>query len=436
MNAHLTRLALFLAVALAVALPATALAAEQQPAPQTEEGFVTLFDGKTLDGWDGDPRLWSVVDGAIRGQTTKENPARGNTFCVWRDGKLKNFVLKLKFRIENGNSGVQYRSQESPKWRVGGYQAEVENNPGKVGFLYHERGRGWMVNVGDFMVVERDQSDKVLKNVVGKVSDVEALKKAEYYKMKGWNEYTIVARGNHLIHYLNGYPMIEMIDNDPKGRALEGILALQIHAGPPMVVEFKDIRVKHLKANYGEAVRLFDGENLDGWAPSSDAQKDAWSVNDGVLSCSGRPAGYLRTKADYTSYVLRLQLRHLKRGNGGVLLRMVGEDKVWPRSIEAQGASGSIGDILTIDQFPLKAPPERTRGRYTAKAHPSNEKPLGQWNEYELTLDGGDLELKVNELVQNTATDCLETPGKICLQSEGTLMEFRNIVLIPIVKGE
>lgn len=436
MSRQVRRFGWFFAVVLVAAAAASTSFAADQPAQPKEAGFETIFDGHSLDGWDGDPRLWSVVDGAIRGKTTEENPARGNTFCVWRGGKLKNFVLKLKFRIENGNSGVQYRSQESPKWRVGGYQAEVDNSLGHVGFLYHERGRGSLVNVGDFVVLRRDEDGKVLKNAVGKVADVEALKKAGYCRLKDWNEYTIVARGNHLLHYLNGYPMIEMIDNDPKGRAMEGILALQIHAGPPMVVEFKDIRLKHLKANYGEAVRLFDGEDLDGWAPSSDAQKDAWSVKDGVLSCSGRPVGYLRTKADYTSYVLRLQLRHLKRGNGGVLLRMVGEDKVWPRSIEAQGLTGSIGDILTIGQFPLKAPPERTRGRYTAKAHPSNEKPLGQWNEYELTLDGGDLELKVNGLVQNTATDCLVAPGKICLQSEGTPMEFRNIVLIPIVKSE
>jgi len=432
---HITRFACLFAAVLAIGATATfAYAAEAEASD--EQGFLTIFDGKTLDGWDGDPRLWSVVDGVIRGQTTQENPAHGNTFCVWRDGKLKNFVLKLKFRIQNGNSGVQYRSQESDKWRVGGYQAEVENNPGKVGFLYHERGRGWMVNVGDFMVVERDENDKVLKNVVSKVADVAALKEAGYYKMQDWNEYTITARGNHLIHLLNGYQTIEMIDNDPKQRAMEGILALQIHAGAPMVVEFKDIRIKQLDTNYGEAVRLFNGENLDGWAFSGDNQKDTWSVKDGVLALSGKPVGYVRTEGDYTNYVLRMQFRHLGRGNGGVLLRAVGEDKVWPKSIEAQGAAGSVGDIFTIGQFPIKAPPERTNGRHTRKAHESNEKPQGEWNQYEITLDGGDLELKVNELVQNTATDCLETPGKIGLQSEGTPMEFRNIVLIPIVKSE
>jgi len=390
----------------------------------------TIFNGKDLTGWDGDPRIWSVVDGAIRGQTTEKNPARGNTFCIWRGGKLKNFILKINFRIQNGNSGIQYRSKDLGDWRVAGYQAEVENNQGKVGFLYDERARGWMVNVGDIMVVD----EKGNKNVVGKIADQDSLIKAGYYKEKDWNEYTIIGRGNHLIHMLNGFQTIEMIDDDPKGRALEGILALQIHAGPPMTVEFKDIRVTHLPDHYVGAKLTFNGKDLDGWTVSSDNLKDTWSVKDGVMVNKGKPVGYIRTTADFTNYILRLQFRHLGRGNGGVLLRMVGPDKVWPRSIEAQGQYAAAGDIWNIDNFPMKTAPERTRGRHTRKMHESNEKPVGQWNQYEITLDGDYLELKVNELVQNIATECLETPGKICLQSEGSAMEFRNLLLIPIKK--
>jgi len=411
-------------------------------AGDTEPGFVSIFNGRDLTGWDGDPRLWSVKDGAIRGQTTAENPARGNTFCIWRAGKLKDFILKIKFRIQNGNSGIQYRSKEFAKWRISGYQAEVENNPGKVGFLYHEAGRDWLVNVGDMMII--DQNGK--KDVVGKVSDVDALKEAGYYREKDWNEYTIIARGNHILHYLNGYPTVELIDNDRvtnpndpqdrKGAAREGVLALQIHAGPPMVVEFKDIRIKHLPANYGNAVRLFNGENLDGWTFSSDALKETFGVRDGVITDTGRPAGYIRTVKDYTNYVLRLQMRHIKPGNSGVLVRMTGPDKVWPRSIEAQGQTGSMGDIWNIDNVPMKTDPARTRGRHTRKMQPSNEKPIGQWNEYEICLNGGDLRIYVNRLLQNAATECQEIAGKICLQSEGSPKEFRNIVLIPIGRGK
>lgn len=428
-----------LSVVLAAAFGAVLSAGVACAAGADSDGFVNIFNGKDLTGWDGDPRLWSVVDGVIRGQTTEENPAKGNTFCVWRGGKVKDFVLKIKFRIQNGNSGVQYRSKEMAKWRISGYQAEVCNTPA-VGFLYHEAGRASLVRVGDFVEID----EKGERKVVGKVSDVDALKKAEYYKNKDWNEYTIIARGNHLVHYLNGYPTMELIDNDRvtdpndpkdrKGAAREGLLALQIHAGPPMVVEFKDIRVKHLPDHFGNAVCIFNGENLDGWTYSSDNQKNTWSVKDGLLLDTGRPGGYLRTTADFTNYVLRLQLKHVEAGNSGVLVRMVGDDKVWPRSIEAQGATNNMGDIWNIDQFPMKVDPKRTSGRRTRKMHESNEKPLGEWNDYEILMDGGNLEIRVNGLVQNAATDVWETPGKICLQAEGSKKEFRNIVVIPIVK--
>jgi len=409
---------------------------------EKDQGFVSIFDGKTLEGWDGDPRLWSVQDGAIRGETTKENPAHGNTFCVWRGGRLRDFILKIKFRIQNGNSGIQYRSKEHKKWRINGYQAEVENNPGKVGFLYHEGGRGWLVNVGDFMVID----GKGKKHVVSKVADVEALKKAGYYKNQGWNEYTIIAQGNYLRHYLNGYPTMALIDNDKptdptdpndrKGFIREGLLALQIHRGPPMVVEFKDIRIKHLDSDYGNAVRLLGGENLDGWTMPFEKMREAgtFSVKDGVLDDAGKPVGYIRTTDDFTNYTLHLQLKHVQKGNSGVLVRMVGKDKVWPKSIEAQGQSGAMGDIWNIDKFPMKTAEDRTRGRHTRKMHESNERPIGEWNDYCITLDGGRLVIKVNNLVQNTATDCEEVPGKICLQAEGSHKQFRNIVLVPIGK--
>lgn len=413
-----------------------------EPSPAEEEGFESIFNGKDLTGWDGDPRLWSVKDGAIRGQTTEENPARGNTFLIWRGGKLRDFILKIKFRIQNGNSGIQYRSKEFGRWRISGYQAEVQNKPGKVGFLYHEAGRGWLVDVGDFMVIDGDGN----KNVVGKVSGVNALKEAGYYHNKDWNEYTIIARGNHLLHYLNGYPTMALIDNDRvtdpddpndrKGAAREGLLALQIHAGPPMLVEFKDIRLKRLKPNYGRAIRLFNGENLDGWTVSSEAVEDTFDVENGVITDTGRPPGYLRTVESYTSYALHLQLKHVRPGNTGVLMRKIGPEKVWPRSIEAQGMSGSMGDIWNIGEFPMKTDPERTRGRHTRKMHPSNERPIGEWNDYDITLAGERLEIRVNNLLQNTATECMVTPGKICLQSEGAPKEFRNIVLIPIRPDE
>ncbi|MBN1670581.1 MAG: DUF1080 domain-containing protein [Kiritimatiellae bacterium] len=209
-------------------------------AAENEEGFVSLFNGTNLTGWDGNPDFWSVADGAIRGETTKEKPTQGNTFCVWQGGTLEDFELLLSFRIRNGNSGVQYRSEEFKKWRIRGYQAEVCNAPKNVGFLYHERGRGRLVEVGQKVVI--DENGK--KNVVGSLGDWKTL--TQDYKKQDWNHYRIVARGNHLMHFLNGVQTIDLVDNDPKGRLTSGVLALQIHAGPPMLVEFKDIRLKRL----------------------------------------------------------------------------------------------------------------------------------------------------------------------------------------------
>jgi hypothetical protein len=409
---------------------------EGEPRPEElvedwlEEGFVPLFSGKDLAGWDGDPRFWSVQGGAIRGETTAEKVATNNTFLIWKGGTLKDFILKLKFRIQNGNSGVQYRSKDLGNWRVSGYQAEVENAPGKVGFLYDEAARGWLVNVGDTMTIAEDGT----KQVTGKTADKDALIKAGYYQDKDWNEYTITARGCHLVHQLNGYTTMELTDLDAKGYHPEGILALQIHSGPPMVVEFKDIQLRAVAAEFGAPIALFNGKDLEGWTFSSDGVKETFGVRDGVIADSGNPAGYIRTIADHTNYALRVQLRHVTEGNSGVLLRMTGPDKVWPKSIEAQGMSRNLGDIWNIDEFPMKTDPGRTSGRHTPKRQASNEHPMGEWNQYDIILDGGVLELRVNGLLQNAATDCQEVAGKICLQSEGAQMEFRNLTLIPIVK--
>jgi hypothetical protein len=405
-----------------------------------DDGYVSIFNGKDLAGWDG-LEFWSVKDGMIRGETTKERPTRGNTFLIYRGGKekglLKNFALKLKFRIQNGNSGVQFRSfvkdPKRNKHRVAGYQAEVQNKAGKVGFLYDEARRGWLVNVGDMMEINpSEDGKKIKKEVVSKVSDVKGLIASKYYTNKEWNEYEIICRGNHIAMYLNGYPTVELIDNDKKNRTMEGHVCLQIHAGPPMIVDFKDIKIKKFDAEYGPAVRLFNGKDLTGWT-MKDNQKETWGVKDGVMTDKGKPFGFIATEKDYTNYVLRLQVKHLVKTNSGVLLRSTKLEGMFPKSIEAQVMSGKMGDIYNFHKFSLKTDPKRTRGAGTRKIHDSNEKPIGQWDAYEITLNKGDLELRVNNLVQNIATECQEIPGKICLQSEGGPLEFRNIVLIPIV---
>ncbi|HEX8311076.1 MAG TPA: DUF1080 domain-containing protein [Chthoniobacteraceae bacterium] len=211
-------------------------------APAAEQEFRPIFNGRDLTGWDGDARLWSVKDGVIRGESSLGALVLSNTFLIWQGGVLRDFELRVKFRIQNGNSGIQYRSKDLGKFSVSGYQAEIENKQGKVGFLYEERGRKFLANVSEKVVVNAAGERKV----IGALSTKEELIKNGYYKKKEWNEYRIVARGNRLEHYLNSFQTIELTDEQVEKRALEGILALQIHAGPPMVVEFKDILLKSL----------------------------------------------------------------------------------------------------------------------------------------------------------------------------------------------
>jgi putative membrane-bound dehydrogenase-like protein len=190
---------------------------------------------------------------------------------------------------------------------------------------------------------------------------------------------------------------------------------------------------------FGEEVVLFDGTSMEGWTHflRGDAQfEDVWQIEDGVLICGGKPAGYIRTEAQYESFHLSLEWRFdpaKGAGNSGVLMRTTGEDKVWPFSIEAQLWSTNAGDIWNIGNFPMLTDPERTKGRHTTRAQPSSEKPLGEWNRYDIILDGPRMELRVNGVLQNTADWCEVKPGTICLQSEGAEIHFRNIRLRPIV---
>lgn len=187
---------------------------------------------------------------------------------------------------------------------------------------------------------------------------------------------------------------------------------------------------------------LLNGKDLEGWtivpANTANTTNTTWSVQDGKLICAGTPVGYIRTVKEYTSFELELEWRFdpkLGAGNSGVLLRVVGADQVWPKSIEAQLESRSAGDIWNIGEFPMQAQASRTEGRHTTKEHATNEKPLGEWNKYSIRLDGGRLELRVNGLLQNVADHCEVVAGKIALQSEGSHIEFREIKIRPLPAG-
>ena len=211
--------------------------------PRDAEGFRPIFDGKTLEGWDGDPKLWHVEDGCITGQTTKENPAAYNTFLIWRGGKPADFQLKIEFRMPNEgftNSGVQIRSWEGPKkWQVSGYQPDMDNTDNYTGTCYGENFRGGLAGRGEKVVIGKDG-----KKHGGRFGDSAEL--AKFIKHRDWNEYDITARGNRIIEKVNGHLMCELIDDDKVARK-DGVIALQIHAGPPMKVQFRNVRFKELK---------------------------------------------------------------------------------------------------------------------------------------------------------------------------------------------
>lgn len=217
------------------------LAAPALTQAEDETGFKPIFNGANLDGWDGDANFWSVRDGAITGQTTAENPAKGNTFIIWRQGEVDDFELRLSYRIVGHNSGVQYRSGDLGNHVVGGYQADFEAGDTYSGILYEERGRGILAQRGQKTTIGADHKPQV----AGSLGDSAEIQKA--IKKEDWNDYTIVAHGNHLQHFINGKQTVDVTDDDPERRKMTGILALQLHAGPPMTVQFKNIRLKRLK---------------------------------------------------------------------------------------------------------------------------------------------------------------------------------------------
>jgi len=251
---------LVVGLALAISLlPAWSAAGEvaapaaQAAAPPEPEGMELIFNGEDLTGWDGDKRLWSVREGVIHGETTKENPARGNTFLICEGEPVGDFELRFSFRCTAANnSGVQYRSRRITDksarndWVVRGYQHEIRNEerfPNVPGFIYDEGGetggRGRICQVGEKAVWPAEGG----KQVQEKLIDQEAF--LELMKVDDWNDVVIRAEGNHIRHWLNGRLILDFVDEHPKARS-EGVIALQLHAGRPMWAEFRDIRLKRL----------------------------------------------------------------------------------------------------------------------------------------------------------------------------------------------
>jgi hypothetical protein len=208
-------------------------------------GFRPIFDGKTLQGWEGDPKYWRVENGAIAGQITPETVVKSNTFLIWRGGSPGDFELKLDYRITaGGNSGINYRSVVIPdpvtpdnRFAMRGYQCDIDAANRYTGQNYEEKGRLFLATRGQVTRVTGVRKPEILASV----GDPAELAK---HLTADWNSVHLIVRGNLLIHMINGHTMCVVVDDDPQGRSASGLIGVQVHVGPPMKVEYRNLRLK------------------------------------------------------------------------------------------------------------------------------------------------------------------------------------------------
>ena len=391
-----------------------------------------LTDGKTFDGWEGDTtQQWRIEDGAFTSGALDKKQARNDYLATKKE--FGDFELTLKWKLQGTegfvNGGVHFRSKRVPKGtEVSGFQADL--GAGYDGALYDHLRRS--------KVIQRP-SKEVLEKARKPVGE--------------WNDYRIRAEGSRIQIWLNGVQTVDYTETDPSVETT-GIIAIQIHGNSNAIVSYKDIAITDLTA--GNVIRpttkvdLFDGKSLDGWTPFSPAKKQGkdipptdakvWSVQDGVIHCEGKPSGYLRTNKDYADYQLHLEWRWVgKPTNSGVLLHKTGPDVLWPTSVEAQVMHENAGDFYLINLSslivngkqlgPVVKPYLRAK-----KLEPSSENPPGEWNRYDIVCEGDSIQLTVNGVLQNKGTGAKPSSGAICLQSEGSPIQFRNIYLKPLAK--
>lgn len=230
----------------------------ERPETSSSTDFESIFDGKTLAGWKGDPSVWRVEDGSIVGELVRDKQIQSNTFLIWEGGELGDFELKAAFKItDSGNSGINYRSEmlQEPAFAMRGYQADIDGKNTYTGQNYEERKRTTLAyrgqkteiqsqnppgQIGDY--VERNAwKGLVLKEEIGNRDALKALIKHE-----DWNEIHLVVKGNRLQHFVNGTLMSDVTDMDAVNYVAKGHLGFQVHVGPPMKVQYRNIYLKRL----------------------------------------------------------------------------------------------------------------------------------------------------------------------------------------------
>jgi hypothetical protein len=211
---------------------------EQLSSTEPPEGFKAIFNARDLTGWEGSSTYWSVSDGCLTGKA--DGKLKFNRFIVWRGGTVKNFELRIKVKVSpGGNSGLQYRGTERPDLGesvVTGYQCDVvANRPDYNGMLYEERGRRILAHTGEHVIIDAQGQPWV----VGQFPLKE-------FKPGEWHDFRVLVEGNHYRHWIDDQMTVDVTDLDEKGRKLEGVLAMQVHVGPPMTIQYRDIHLKQL----------------------------------------------------------------------------------------------------------------------------------------------------------------------------------------------
>ena len=224
-----------------------------------KEGFTAIFDGKTLKGWEGDPTYWRVEEGALTGEITPTTLLKTNSFIIWKGGTPADFELKGSFKITaDGNTGINYRSEQLTDipFALKGYQADIDGKIRYTGQNYEERGRTTLAYRGEKVTVNTPQNAAdpesfranvknnawQARQVTGSLGSSDSLQ--TFIKANEWNNFHLVIKGNRLQHYVNGKLMSDVTDNDTVNRKMQGLLGVQVHVGPPMKVQYKDLRLK------------------------------------------------------------------------------------------------------------------------------------------------------------------------------------------------
>jgi hypothetical protein len=419
-----------------VLLPAAAILAGEPDMAVAPAAKVTLFDGKTFEGLhrhlrgDGDvDKTWTITDGGVLACTGR--PAG----YIRTKKAYRNYKLHVEYRWpgRTGNNGILvHMTGPDAVWPKSLECQGMYNNQGDYfeigGVEFNEHKTGG----------HRVRGRRVVKYG------------ASVEKKPGeWNVYEVWCVGGTVRPYVNGKLMNEATDCS----LTAGKICLQSEGAP---IEFRTIYLepageknKPWPVTPTRKIELFNGKDLDGWVRFiPDDKRDpktkkwqadnVWSVADGVLHCTGKPNGYVRTQEHYANYRLHLEWRWVaKPANSGVLLHRAGIDKIWPTCVEAQLAHQKAGDIWLMSGAWLTSGGKKIGGKPFANVKmkaASSEEPAGKWNSYDITCDGASVKLTVNGVLQNEGTDAKPSGGAICLQSEGGPIEFRNIFLEPLKK--